>query len=57
MIDIEKEAVKILVDLNYNGNIEHDTHIDMIWFGACAIHTDKDGNQTRVDPRDIFIKK
>jgi len=56
MKNIEEQAVKILVDLGYNGDIKHDTDIDMFWFGTAAIHVDKDGNQTRIDQRNIIIK-
>lgn len=55
MKDIEEQAVKILVDLGYNGDIKHDTDIDMFWFGTSAIYVDKNGNQIRIDPRNIVI--
>lgn len=55
MEDLEKQTVKILLKEIAEIDIDKQLLFDELYYGRSVVHIDKEGNQTRIDPRKIFI--
>lgn len=55
MEDLEKQAVKILFKETEEKDIDKQFLFDELYYGRSIVHIDKEGNQTRIDTRKIFI--